>query len=68
MNGPLDLHPKTTAASLSGALGVLTVWILGLAHVTVDPVVAAAIPTVLAGCGAWLAPVLKTETPPTAAK
>ena len=58
MSGPLDLHPKTTGASLAGAVGVLIVWGLGLAHVAVDPVVAASIPTALAGFGAWLAPLL----------
>lgn len=61
MNNALTLHPKTAAAGISGSLGVLVVWILGLAHVTVDPVVAAAIVGVLASFGAWLAPLIQQE-------
>ncbi len=61
MNGPLDLHPKTTAAAGGGALGIVVVWLLGLAGVTVDPIVAAALASVVAGFGAWLAPLLSRE-------
>lgn len=61
MNGPLDLHPKTAATGLGGSAGLVVIWVLGLAHVTVDPVVAGAIVVTLAGFGAWLAPLLKRE-------
>ena len=64
MNGSLNLHPKTAAAGVSGSLGVIVVWLLGLAHVAVDPVVAAALASSLAAFGAWLAPILSRETPP----
>ena len=61
MNHPLALHPKTASAGMSGALGVLVVWLLGLAHVTVDPIVAGALVGVLAGVGSWLAPLVNAE-------
>ncbi len=61
MNGSLDIHPKTAAAGISGSLGILIVWILGLANVTVDPVVAGALVAVLSGFGAWLAPLIQAE-------
>ncbi len=61
MNGLLDFHPKTTAAALGGSASILIIWLLGLAHVTVDPVVAGALATALAAFGGWLAPILKTE-------
>jgi hypothetical protein len=68
MNGSLNLHPKVVGGTGSGALGILIVWLLGLAHITVDPVVAGALVTALAFVGGWLAPILKpansTETPP----
>ncbi len=63
MNGPLDLHPKTSAAGLGGSSAILIVWILGLAHVTVDPVVAGALVGALGTFGAWLAPILSREQP-----
>ena len=56
MGGALVLHPKVVGGSLSGACGVLCVWLLGLAHVGVDPIVASALTVVLGGFGAWLAP------------
>lgn len=61
MNGSLDVHPKVTGGALASALGVLTVWLLGKAHVTVDPVAGAALVTVIGSFGAWLAPVLNAE-------
>lgn len=64
MNGPLDIHPKVAGMTLTGALGILAVWILGLAHVQVDPVAASALAVVVGAFGGWLAPILKRETPP----
>lgn len=61
MNGALNVHPKVVGTSVSGSLGVLVVWLLGLAHVTVDPVVAAAMVGVLASLGGWLAPIVEAE-------
>ena len=61
MNGSLSLHPKTTAAGVSGTLAILIVWLLGLANVSVDPVVAGALVSALSACGAWLAPLIETE-------
>jgi len=63
MNGLLDFHPKTTAGIGGGTLGILIVWLLGLAHVTVDPVVAGALATAIGGFFAWLAPIIKAEVP-----
>lgn len=57
MNGALNLHPKVVGGTGGGTIGVLVVWLLGLAHVTVDPIVAGALVTVLAFVGGWLAPV-----------
>jgi hypothetical protein len=57
MNGALNLHPKVVGGTGGGTLGILVVWLLGLAHVTVDPVVAGALVTVLAFVGGYLAPV-----------
>jgi hypothetical protein len=56
MNGPLDIHPKVAAASITGALATVLVWALGLAHVQVDPVVAGSLAASLAAFGGWLAP------------
>jgi hypothetical protein len=61
MDGALSLHPKTVGGTGAATLGILTVWILGLAHVTVDPVVAAAMVTAYGFAGAWLAPLVKHE-------
>ncbi len=61
MNGPLDIHPKTAAAGVSGTTGILVVWLLGLANVTVDPVVAGALVAALSAFGAWLAPLIQRE-------
>ncbi len=63
MGSPLTLHPKVAAAGLAGSISILVIWLLGLAHVTVDPVVAGALSTALAAFGGWLAPILKTEAP-----
>ncbi len=63
MGSPLAIHPKVAAASISGSLAILVIWLLGLAHVTVDPVVAGALSTALAAFGGWLAPILKSEVP-----
>jgi len=62
MGGALSLHPKVVGGTGASALGILTVWLLGIAHVTVDPVVAAALVTVYGTVGSWLAPILKRET------
>jgi len=56
MNTPSHFTPKTAGAGLSGSLGILLVWLLSLAHVTVDPRCAAALVAVLSGFAAWLAP------------
>ena len=61
MNGALDVHPKVVAATGGGTIGVLIIWVLGLAHVTVDPVVAGALTAAVAGFLAWLAPIIKSE-------
>jgi len=61
MNNALDVHPKVVGGGLGSAAAVLVVWLLGLAHVTVDPVVAGALVAVLASIGGWLAPVLNAE-------
>ena len=61
MNSALDVHPKVVGGSLSGSAGILVIWLLGLAHVTVDPVVAGALVAIASGLGAWLAPVLNAE-------
>ena len=62
MNGILDLHPKTSSAGISGTAGILVVWLLGLANVTVDPVVAGALVAALSAFGSWLAPIIARET------
>ena len=62
MNGALTLHPKVAAGGIGGSAGIVVVWLLGLAHITVDPVVAAALAAVVAGFAAWLAPLMKGET------
>ncbi len=64
MGSPLALHPKVAAAGLSGSVAILVIWLLGLAHVQVDPVVGGALAAALSAFGGWLAPILKTETPP----
>lgn len=63
MNGPLNIHPKTTGASLSGALGILIVWLLTALHVAVSPEASGAIVIALAGLGSYLAPLAKSEKP-----
>ncbi len=72
MGSATNIHPKVVGAVLGGApaggLSVLVIWLLGLAHVQVDPVVAGILAAYLslgaAWFGGWLAPILKTETPP----
>lgn len=61
MNGALNIHPKVAGATISGSLGILVVWLLGQAHVTVGTTVAAAIVAVLAAVGGWLAPIADAE-------
>lgn len=61
MTSAIDLHPKTAAAGLASSVGLIVVWVLGLANVTVDPVVAGAIVAVLGSFGAWLAPLMLKE-------
>ncbi len=61
MNGATNLHPKVVGGGAGTGLGALIVWLLGLAHVAVDPVVAVAIAGVLSTIGAWLAPVVDAE-------
>jgi len=61
MNSALSLHPKVAAAGLSGSLALVIIWAFGLAHVTVDPVVAGAIATILSFAGGYLAPILQKE-------
>lgn len=61
MNNPLQLHPKTAAAGLSGSAGLVLLWILSLFHVAVSPEVAGALVVVLAAAGSWLAPLVKGE-------
>lgn len=62
MGSPLTLHPKTAAAGVTGGLALVIIWLLGLAHVQVDPVVAGALATGLATFAAWLAPIIQKET------
>ena len=66
MGNPLNIHPKVVGATIGGSLGILIVWLLGLAHVTVDPVVAGALTSVVASFLGWLAPIIKAEVPPAA--
>jgi hypothetical protein len=63
VNGALDIHPKVVAATGGGTLGILILWLLGLAHVTVDPIVAGALTAAVASFLGWLAPVVKAEVP-----
>ncbi len=65
MGSALNIHPKVVGASIGGSLGVLAIWILGLAHVTVDPIVAGALVTTIAAFLGWLSPIVKAEVPPT---
>ena len=62
MGSAWNLHPKTVGAGTGGTIGILVVWCLGLAHVTVDPVVAGALTSAVAGLLSWLAPILQKET------
>ena len=61
MNGVLDIHPKVIGATGGGTLAVLVVWLLGVFHVQVDPIVAGALTTVIAAFCGWLAPIVKAE-------
>lgn len=50
-----DVSPKVVAAGSGAALGTIIIWILGVFGVTVEPDVAAALATILATLGGWLA-------------
>lgn len=62
MNGPLDLHPKTTGAGLSAAFALIILYSIHW-WVVPPPEVAAAGTAILAFAGAWLAPLLKVPQP-----
>ena len=51
---PMDIHPKTASAGLSGSLTVVLVWLAGLAGLDVPEEVAAAFASILAFGGAYL--------------
>lgn len=53
----MTIHPKTSAAALGGALGLVVVGVVDSLHgVTLAPELSAAIPTFLSTLGAFLAP------------
>jgi hypothetical protein len=53
----MTLHPKTSAAAVGGALGVVIVSVLGSIHgIHLSPEANAAIPTFLSTLGSWLTP------------
>lgn len=56
MNGALEIHPKVAGGSLAGALALIIVWGLSLAHVAVPTEVGMAFTLVLAFAGGWAAP------------
>lgn len=66
----MGLHPKTSAAAVGGAFGVVIVSVLGSIHgVHLSPDANAAIPAFLAALGSWLtpandAPIVVTPPPP----
>ena len=47
---------KVTAATLTGAIATIAVWVLHLAKVDIPPEVAAAITTVVAAVAGYMAP------------
>jgi len=67
MNG--ITHPKVARAVFAGgsvgSLSIVLIWLLGLAHVQVDPVVAGVLAAYLTGLaswlGGWLAPIISAE-------
>lgn len=61
MNNALDVHPKVVGGGIGSGAAVLVIWLLGLAHVVVDPVVAGALVASLSAVGAWLSPILNAE-------
>lgn len=67
MNGALQIHPKIAGASLSGALSLIVIYVLGRFNITVTPDVAGAISVIFSFAGGYLSPALGTEKPgPTA--
>lgn len=61
MNGALNLHPKAVGTGVGGALSLVIIWLLTLAHVSTTPEVAGALVTLVTFVGAWLAPILQKE-------
>lgn len=61
MNSALELHPKVAGGSLSGAVGLIVLWVLSLWHVSVTPEESGALVLVLGSVGAYFAPLLKKE-------
>ena len=52
----MNIHPKTAAGALGGAIATIAVWTMGLAHIDVPPEVAAAFATVAGALVAWATP------------
>lgn len=50
-----DVSAKVTAAGAGGAVATIVIWALGAFGVTVEPDVAAALATLLAFVGGWVA-------------
>lgn len=50
----MQVPRKAVAAGLAGALTVVLVWVLRLAHVEMPPDVASAVTTIFSACGAYL--------------
>lgn len=61
----MPIHPKTSAAALGGALGLLIVAVLGSIHgVSLSAEANAAIPAFLSALGSWLSPSPDTPAAP----
>ena len=58
----MNLHPKAAGAGMAGALSVIVMWGLSFA-VVVPPEVGAALASVRAFTGAWLAPWFQSIRP-----
>jgi hypothetical protein len=62
----LTIHPKVAGGTLSGALGLIIVWLFSLGHIDVPPEVSGAMVLVLMFAGGWLtpSPAAETNAPP----
>lgn len=56
MTNALQLHPKVTGGSLSGAVALIVIALLKHWNVHLDEVTASAITVVVGSVGAWLTP------------